>query len=149
LRIFIDTNIPVYASGSEHPLKAVSGDILALALEAPQAFVTDAEVLQEMLHRYMAIQRLALGIEVIEGFAYVMDERIEPVKGDDVQVAASLASALPRLSARDLMHLAVMRRLGVTKVVSSDRGFDGIPDIERLDPARLSEWRSIVIDEAP
>jgi hypothetical protein len=37
-----------------------------------------------------------------------------------------------------------MRRLGVTRIVSADRGFDGIAHVARLDPARLDEWRATV-----
>jgi predicted nucleic acid-binding protein len=51
----------------------------------------------------------------------------------------------PRLEARDLIHFAVMRRFGVTRIISADRGFDGVPGIERLDPKRLAEWRDSVI----
>lgn len=62
----------------------------------------------------------------------------------DVEVAGALAQSLSRLSARDLVHLAVMRRLGVKRIISADRGFDGVPGIERLDPARFGEWRDSV-----
>ena len=63
----------------------------------------------------------------------------------DVMVAAGLAPAHPRLSARDLIHLAVMNRLGVTRIISADRGFDAVPDIELLDPAQFEEWRDSVV----
>jgi predicted nucleic acid-binding protein len=73
-----------------------------------------------------------------------MAGRIEPMFAIDVEVAGALAHNLAGLSARDLVHLAVIRRLGVTRIVSSDKGFDGVPDVERLDPARFEEWRDSV-----
>jgi hypothetical protein len=34
-----------------------------------------------------------------------------------------------------------MERLGVARIVSADKGFDRIPNLERFDPAQFSEWR--------
>ena len=44
------------------------------------------------------------------------------------------------ISARDLLHAAVMRRLGADRVISVDVDFDYLPDVTRLDPADLAEW---------
>lgn len=33
-----------------------------------------------------------------------------------------------------------MRRMGVAAVVTADTGFDGLGDIERLEPADLDVW---------
>jgi predicted nucleic acid-binding protein len=37
-----------------------------------------------------------------------------------------------RLSARDALHIAVMERHDVARILSFDSGFDGIPGITRL-----------------
>ena len=58
---FIDANVPIYAAGREHPYKSPCADILRMVAENPQAFITDAEVLQELVHRYLAQGRWALG----------------------------------------------------------------------------------------
>ena len=89
--VFLDANVPIYASGREHPNKEPCARILMMAAERPLAFVTDAEVLQELLHRYLAIRRWALGKEVVRGFAEVMLDRIEPVHVEDIIEAAGLA----------------------------------------------------------
>jgi len=52
--IFLDANIPMYAAGRPHPLKQPCLDVLALVALYPDAFCTDAEVFQEILHRYRA-----------------------------------------------------------------------------------------------
>ena len=52
--IFLDANIPMYAAGQPHPLKQPCLDVLALVALYPDAFCTDAEVFQEILHRYRA-----------------------------------------------------------------------------------------------
>ena len=110
---FIDANVPIYASGREHPNKEPCAQILTMVAERPLSFVTDVEVLQELLHRYLALRRWILGGRVLRAFAEVMQDRIEPVYEDDIHVAGSLADSHPEVSARDLVHTAVMQRLGV------------------------------------
>ena len=111
-----------------------------LAAEQPRSFVTDAEVLQELVRRYVASGRWALGREVLHGFAEVMHDRIEPVYAADIQVAARLADHQPGISARDLLHAAVMQRVDATQIVSVVTGFDRLPAITRLDPLCVEDW---------
>ena len=75
-----------------------------------------------------------------------MEGRIEPVAASDVVAAASMAEGLPEVSARVLLHSAVMRRLGTDRVISVDAGFDRVPELTRLDPSRVSEWESLVME---
>ena len=142
---FIDANVPIYASGREHPNKEPCAQILTMVAERPLSFVTDVEVLQELLHRYLALRRWILGGRVLRAFAEVMQDRIEPVYEDDIHVAGSLADSHPEVSARDLVHTAVMQRLGVDRIISSDADFDRLPGVTRLDPARVGDWRVSVL----
>ncbi|MBI3186147.1 MAG: type II toxin-antitoxin system VapC family toxin [Myxococcales bacterium] len=139
--IFLDTNVPIYAAGKEHPLKAPCAQVLSLVAEAPQAFVTDAEVLQELLHRYAHSTVWPGGRMVLEAFFTLMRDRIEAVLTEDVAHAVNLVESFPHLSARDLVHLAVMTRVGADRIVSADRAFDALEEIRRLDPAKVSTWR--------
>lgn len=71
--------------------------------------------------------------------------RTEPIYAEDARLAAELANAGVRGSTRDLIHVAVMRRLGIAHVVSADRDFDGIPGVTRLDPMDVDEWRDSLL----
>jgi hypothetical protein len=66
------------------------------------------------------------------------------VYASDVSLAATLFEQYPQLSARDLIHVAVMQRMGAKHIVSADRAFDRIEGITRLDPALVAEWRALV-----
>ena len=78
---FIDANVPIYAAGRDHPYKEPCARILRILADDPQSFVTDSEVLQEMMHRYLASGRWNLGREVVRAFAEAMRGRVEPVHG--------------------------------------------------------------------
>lgn len=142
---FLDANIPIYAAGRPHPLKAPAARILALVAEHPEAFITDVEVVQELIHRYTALRLWDAGRELVAQFLMLMEGRIEAVLVSDLRQAAELADAHRDVAARDLLHAAVMRRVGAALVVTSDKDFDRVEGVTRLPPAAVDEWsRSIV-----
>ena len=142
---FIDANVPIYAAGGKHVNKEPCGRILMMVAEHPLSFVTDVEVLQELVHIYIASGRWTLGREVLRGFAEVMHDRIESIHEEDIHTAARLADLYPGISARDLVHAAVMQRLGADLIISADADFDRLPSVTRLNPANVGEWRHSVL----
>ena len=143
--VFIDASVPIYAAGVESVYKQSCARVLTLAADRPEVFVTDAGVLQEILHRYVAAGQSDLGSKVVSSFAQVMEGRIEAVAAADVLKAAGMPEDLPGLGARVLLHSAVMLRVGADRVVSVDNGFDLIPQVTRLDPLDVEEWSGPVL----
>ena len=128
--IFVDSNIPMYLVGANHANKPAARALLERAITDGEVLVTDAEVLQEILHRYVAIDRrdaISPASKVLLG---VVDE-VFPVERADVEQARELVMAT-RLSARDALHLAIMRRRGVDRIMTFDRAFDGLPGVTRI-----------------
>ena len=142
--IFVDINVPMYAAERAHALKQPCIDVLALVATHPTSFVTDAEVLQEILHRYRAIGRWPEGEQLFQRFATLMQGRIVDVQFVDLQAAAIMANTYPGLDARDLLHLAVMRRTGSTTIVTTDAAFDTVTGVQRLNPADVAQWRHTI-----
>lgn len=144
----VDTNVPMYAAGADHPLKAPCVDVMAMVAAHPRAFVTTAEVLQELIHCYLSAQRWSFGREVVKEFAELLEGRIEPVYAADILEAARLADDYSGVSSRDLVHAATARRLGVSRIVSTDAHFDVLPGVERLAPERVGEWAGPLVAES-
>lgn len=144
---FIDVNIPIYAVGRAHPYREFAWRILDLANERPREFVTDSEALQEIIHYYIAGRRWIEGRATLEQFAETMQGRIEPVYSEDVLLAAEMVDRYSGIDSRDLVHTAVMRRLGITSIISADTGFDRIDGIQRLDPLDLDQWENSMLDD--
>ena len=128
--IFIDSNVPMYLVGASHPNKVATKDLLQ-GLVLGERLVTDAEVLQEILHRYVAIRRRDAIQPAFDALLEIVDE-IYSVGLDDARTAKDLVLSSEELSARDSLHVAVMRREGVERILSFDRGFDRVPGIERI-----------------
>ena len=130
--IFIDSNIPMYVIGADHPLKAAARRAVEGALAEDEVLCTDAEVFQEILHRYRAVGRPADIDAAFAALRGIIDVAY-PIEIADVERARRLLSTTPELSARDALHVAVMQAHDVSRIMSFDRGFDGIPGLVRIE----------------
>ena len=128
--IFIDSNIPMYLVGADHPNKSRARLLLERAVADGESLVTDVEVVQEILHRYVAINRRDAIQPAISALLALVDATY-PIELEDVMRAASIVAA-GRLGARDALHLAVLQRRGIPQIMTFDRAFGEIPGIVRL-----------------
>ncbi len=129
--ILVDSNVPMYMVGAPHPHKLDSRRLLERALSADERLVTDVEVLQEICHRYVAISRRDMIQPAFDAILGVVDE-VLPIDRDDASAAKDIVLRYTSLSARDGVHVAVMRRHGIDRIMTFDRGFDAHPGIERV-----------------
>jgi predicted nucleic acid-binding protein len=129
--ILIDSNIPMYLVGASHPHKSDAQRWLEKLVSDRERLVTDAEVLQEILHRYVAIDRRDAIQPAFEALLGIVDQ----VLGIDrvaVERAKEIVLGHRNLSARDAVHLAVMEQHGIDRILTFDSGFDGFPGVTRL-----------------
>lgn len=129
--IFVDSNIPMYLVGAPHVHKAEAQILVERAIAARQRLVADAEVMQEILHRYSAIGRKDAIAEAIGVLLRIVDE-VFPVEERDALRAAEVLRLTEGISARDAIHIAIMERRGVRRIMSFDGGFDRWPGVTRL-----------------
>jgi predicted nucleic acid-binding protein len=129
--ILVDSNVPMYLVGAPHPHKTDSQRLLEQLISDRQKLVTDAEVLQEILHRYVAINRRDAIQPAFDALLGVVDQ-VFPIDEPTVQRAKEIVLERPALSARDGVHAAVMELQRIEVILSFDAGFDGLPGIQRL-----------------
>jgi len=87
--------------------------------------------LQEILHRYVAINRrdsIQLTFDALLGIA----DEVLVVERSRVVRAKEIVMGHAQVSARDAVHLAVMEQHGIERILSFDSGFDGFPGASRL-----------------
>lgn len=129
--IFVDSNVPMYVAGKDHPNKEPARQILEQARTGRIEICTSTEVLQEILYRYVALQRRDLARQVYELFVEVCP-RVLPVTLADTDRAKELLAAGARVSVRDALHAAVMANNGVREIATFDAGFDEIEGVGRV-----------------
>lgn len=121
----------MYLIGASHPHKTDAQHLLERAIADRERMVTSAEVLQEILHRYVAIKRPDAIQPAFDALLGLVDE-VYSIDREDVERARRVLAGLVATSARDAIHLAVMERREVTRILTFDRAFDAMPGVERI-----------------
>lgn len=129
MTVFVDASVVMYLVGAEHPNRPRAEALLDSLVMAGTKLVTDAEVFQEILHRYAAIKRPAALVDAYTLMSELVDE-VYAIRREDVD--AAMALVLDGVGARDAIHVATMRAHGVSRIASFDQGFDRFGDLTRL-----------------
>jgi hypothetical protein len=121
----------MYLVGAPHRHKADAQRLLEKLVSERVRLVTDAEVLQEILHRYVAIDRRDAIQAAFDALLGVVDQ-VLPVGHSAVERAKTIVLGQRKPSARDAIHLAIMEEHEIEQIFSFDTGFDGFPGVTRL-----------------
>jgi len=121
----------MYLVGGPHPHKTDAQRIVERLISDRQRLVTDAEVLQEVMHRYVSIQRLDFIQRAFDSLLGITDQ-VFAIERTTAERAKEIVLGHPRLAARDAIHLAVMEQNQIDSILSFDSGFDGYPGITRI-----------------
>ena len=129
--VFIDSNIPMYVAGREHPNREPSLRFLDAVRRKDVEGCTSTEVLQEILYRYSALGRFDVARDVYDLFV-AMCPMIFDVTLADTNLARDLLMKRQGMSARDAVHAAVMLNHDIAWIATFDSDFDRMAGIRRL-----------------
>ncbi len=121
----------MYLVGAPHPHKNEAQLLLERLIVSGQRLVTDAEVLQEIVHRYAAVGKREAIPPAFQLLLDVVDE-VFAIEKIDVLRAGEIVQNRALLSARDSVHIAVMERHGIRSILSFDGEFDRWPGLKRI-----------------
>lgn len=135
---FLDVNIPMYAAGLDHPLKAPCAWVMTEVANASLDVAIDTEIIQEILYRFGAIHRWDIAVPMASNLLDLVPV-VYPIRLAEAKLTIELFEkyAPGGIPARDLIHVAVMNYNNLTRIVSTDRHFDLLPGITRVDPHAL------------
>ncbi|MEP7364369.1 MAG: type II toxin-antitoxin system VapC family toxin [Acidobacteriota bacterium] len=131
--ILIDANVLMYAVGAEHPNKKRAVRLLQRVASGAIEATIDAEILQEILHRYRALNRWEDGKHAYDLARGIFPE-VLPVTGEVMDRAKEIADQDERISARDAVHAAVLLVAGLEGICTFDHDFDRIKGCRRIAP---------------
>jgi uncharacterized protein len=132
VRVFIDSNIPMYVAGADHENRTPARRFLDRVGKGKVDACTSTEVLQEILYRYASLGRLDVAREVYDLFVEICPIVLD-VTLADTDRARDLLCSTPGISARDAVHAAVMLNHDVEQIATFDAGFDRVAGIRRVD----------------
>lgn len=131
MKVFVDSNIPMYVAGSDHPNKRPATLFLHAVRSGKYEAYASTEVLQEILYRYCALNRRDVADRVYSLFVELCTE-VYPVTLADTDAAKLLLAKHQRLGPRDAIHTAVMNNRGIRTIATFDKDFDDAPSVRRL-----------------
>ncbi len=143
-RVYLDTNILVYAVGDESPFRGPCREILQTVVERRLTGETSAYTLQEFVR-----QRLRRGDSKATTRARAamdMCAALHPVDQEILVRAFGLVERDPRLDIADAVHVSTALVHGIATVLSADRGLDGVEGIERVDPLDHARLAALATD---
>ena len=129
--IFVDSNVPMYVAGRDHPLREPARRFLERARAGEVEICTSTEVLQEILYRYSALKRRDLAGAVYDLFVQLCPT-VLPITLADTDRARAMVVGAPGLSVRDAVHAAVMLNHDIRDIATFDTGFDDVRGIARV-----------------
>ena len=132
MKIFVDSNVPMYVAGADYPNRDPATRFLERASARGSELCTSTEVLQEILYRYTVLGRPELADRVYELFVALVPE-IFGVTLSDTDSAKRILLSTPGLSARIAVHAGVMLNRRATSIATFDRGFDRVEGISRVE----------------
>ncbi len=131
--ILVDANVLMYAAGAPHPHKDPSTAFLERVATGEVDAVVDAEILQEILQRYRALDRWEEGRRVFD-LTRTLFPVVLPVTAEVMDRARLLLDAYPHLMARDALHAGVVFEHELEGLCSYDRDFDPVAGVRRVEP---------------
>ena len=131
MRVFVDSNVPMYVAGREHPNRDPARRFLERVRAGDVEACTSTEVLQEILYRYAGLRRIDLAEQVYDLFAQLCPV-IFPVTLADTDRAKLLLGRSKGMGVRDAIHAAVMTNNEVTSIATFDTAFDHVSGVSRF-----------------
>lgn len=129
--IFVDSNVPMYIVGAPHPNQKRAMVLIDELIDDGERLITSVEVYQEILHRYTTIRR-PQAIDIAFNELDRLVDEVLPYGMREIRAARALLATVDGISARDALHVAVMRAAGCNRVLSFDTGFDNCSGIVRV-----------------
>ncbi len=136
-RFLVDTSIFLYARGVDHPYRTPCREVLRTAADGGIALDGSVEVVQEYVHVLLrrAMPRQAALDEADEVSRQC---RLHPLDAAVLTTSLRLLRGHADLGVRDAVHAATALSAGLDMIISTDRVFDRVDGLTRLDPADAS-----------
>lgn len=139
----IDTSIFMYSRGKDHRYKKPCTSLVLSLGDGSFAQkcgkpVIDSELFQEVLYRYSLINKWDIAVSLLQDI-YILEMDILPVGSEEIEKMIELTVNYKDkdISPRDIVHVAVMMTNNIKKIISTDKDFDRIDEIQRIDPLDL------------
>lgn len=133
-RFLLDTTVFLYALGREHSYKMPCSAIVEALKQSGVEGVVSVDLIQEFVHvRIKRGHDASETLRMAEGIISLCE--VHDFESRDLHLALRLFGEHPKLDFRDAIFAATAINRGIDKIISADRDFDTVPQLQRVDPA--------------
>jgi len=138
MKYYIDTNIFIYSTNSSDPHHLDCKRILEKIALGKIKALTSVETFQEIVHYSQKNKVLTRALIFCQRFT-ITDLSIVPFTIEILQSYLALVRKYPSINSRDSLHVATCLANGGKLIVSTDKDFDKIKEIKRIDPKDFTD----------
>jgi len=131
MKVFIDSNIPMYVAGAGHEHREPALRFLERVEKHEVEACTSTAVLQEILSRYAGLGRRDLAGRIYDLFVEACPEVLEVTLADTDRARDLIANAVTAIP-RHSIHVAVMLNHEIEWIATFDKEFDRIAGVRRM-----------------
>lgn len=136
-RFLFDTGVFIYALGAAHPYREPCRVILREVQDSKFAAEASTELIHEFA--YVRLRQVGSRSDAVRSAHTVRRScSLHVVEPRDIARALDLWGEYERLDMRDAIFVAQALNREIDAILSPDRDFDGVPGLERIDPADAS-----------
>ncbi len=131
--LLIDSSIAAHALGAAGPYRDACRRLLQATAEARVRAYVSVEMIQELVHHRLRItgdRRLA----AMDGRDMSASATLLVFDREVLDLSLELIERFPAVRGRDAVHAATAIVYGIERIASTDRVFDDIPGLTRVDP---------------
>lgn len=133
-RVLVDANVFLHALGDDPALRPACERVIAQLAAGRLRGEAAALMVEEVVHvRHRRRGDRARAVEDGRAAASLL-RALHPVSEPELEAALEIFAGHGTLHARDAVHVAVARRHGLEVLLSTDRGFDVVDGLRRIDP---------------
>jgi predicted nucleic acid-binding protein len=131
MKVFIDSNIPMYVAGAEHEHRDPARRFLERVENREVEACTSTAVVQEILSRYAGLGRRDLAGRIYDLFVEACPEVLDVTLADTDRARDLVANAVTSIP-RHAIHVAVMMNHEIEWIATFDKEFDRIAGVRRM-----------------
>lgn len=131
--LFLDSSVLAFAAGDESPAREPSRRILRRAVDGQVSLHASVEAIQEFVHHRM---RRGDSAAVSRGRELSRLVTVHPFDRRVLDFALELAES-GAARGREAVHAATALLAGFDAIVSTDKDFNTVPGLTRIDPVEL------------
>lgn len=142
MSIYFDTNVFIYLSNRQLPFYTEIKKLIQYCQDNDIQIVTSVETIQEIIHYAQNVKQLSFGLQTSHKALALTDELFILDK-NIINLYLAFVKKYKNRESRDFIHLATCHYQKIDILITCDKGFKKIHEINSIAPAEFLKMQKI------